>query len=338
MNIFANTIPGLETVAAEALRAENLPGFKLLHTESGLVLFSADSAPKNLPWFNNTFQLFAEYEAKTIDDALYAHIGDKHWPEALKEILTPQEKTFRVYLSDEGKPSSAPKKQMGKWLTAIEGLKLRHAERGPDVEIWLLRRANGHAYLGKRLTRDRVTEKDLAQGELRPELTSLLCVLSEPKPDDIFLDPFAGTGALPRARARWPYNMIFASDQDAEAMKKLRASGKLKEKKGHPIIIRAADATKLEKIEDNFIDKVVTDPPWGLFNPIPAGELAELYARTLDELCRVVKPGGLIVWLTARKELVGELKLRHRKLLNLEFSTDVLVSGQKARILKWRRV
>ena len=47
-----------------------------------------------------------------------------------------------------------------------------------------------------RLTKHKAYEKILHKGELRPELSHILCSISEPDADDIFLDPFCGSGTI----------------------------------------------------------------------------------------------------------------------------------------------
>jgi len=336
MNLLATTIPGLEEVAIAALKAEKLRGVRILHVEDGLVIFTAEALPP-LPYFNNVFQVLAEYPARNMTDALTNLLADNHWPKVLKGAVSKTERNFRIFLSDSNRLVPAPGPLMGRFLTAIESLGLKHVKEKPQLEVWLLKRASGHAYLTKRLTRARLTEKDLAPGELRPEMAALITFLSEPKEDDIFLDPFCGTGAIPVARARFPFNMMFVSDVDAEKVKKLRSSNRLKDKKTQPVILRTADATKLDKIEDGFVDKVVTDPPWGKFDKENLLELPHMYEKALREQCRIVKKGGLIIWLSAQKDWLDRLTRGLKNELTLEYSADILVSGQKARIMKWRR-
>ncbi len=134
--------------------------------------------------------------------------------------------------------------------------------------------------------------------------------------------------------------MIFLSDiaeEKAQSIKKdLKVGKKGAEHKGHPIIIRAVDARRLEKIEEGFIDKVVTDPPWGLFDR-NIKDISLFYAEILRELCRVVKPGGIIVLLTGQRDRVDEMSQRFSDKLKPEQRFDILVSGKKAAVIKWRR-
>ena len=51
-------------------------------------------------------------------------------------------------------------------------------------------------------------------GSLSPELSRLLVRMSKPQGGDVFLDPFAGSGALCRARAEWPARRVIGVDPD----------------------------------------------------------------------------------------------------------------------------
>jgi tRNA G10 N-methylase Trm11 len=102
------------------------------------------------------------------------------------------------------------------------------------------------------------------KGELRPELANLLCWISDPNKKDVFLDPFAGSGAIPIERAKaFPYQKIIASDINADLFDKLK---KRFHKTTNKITIGKWDALHLTALIDESIDKIVTDPPWGLFS------------------------------------------------------------------------
>lgn len=59
----------------------------------------------------------------------------------------------------------------------------------------------------------------------------------------------------------------------------------------------------MTNIKSNSIDKIVTDPPWGL-NSGKTINLSDFYSKMLTEFYRITKPGGIIVILTAQKELL----------------------------------
>ena len=71
-----------------------------------------------------------------------------------------------------------------------------------------------------KLTYNRITEKSLQKGELRPELAYILAVLANLDSNKIVMDPFCGHGSIPRQIVKnFKYNMCFASDNDEELVK-----------------------------------------------------------------------------------------------------------------------
>ncbi len=249
--------------------------------------------------------------------------------------------SFRVMLSDGDRLTRGDSDARKKLICTIEQhCGLRHAPRGGGIEFWLLRRRTGRAYFCVRLTQRRATEKTLAQGELRPELAQLLCELSEPAAGDVFLDPFAGTGAIVFARVGRPYNIAFAFEKDAAKAGAIRRRAKQIERRGGlrggPVVARVEDARTLDTLRAGFVDRVVTDPPWGHFDPQIA-DLRALYEAAFRAIVRVTRVGGVVVMLLGRtddgEEIVGT---RHRG-LELMRRFDILVSGRKALVAKWRR-
>ncbi len=306
------------------------------HTEEGLVVFYGSGIEaKKLSYTNNVFLVLQQLNNADMNTLLSACTQGKRWHQPAKKSINKGERSFRLFLSDESRLVAADRVKLDKLIGQIEQqCRIAHTAHRPDTEFWLFRRRNGAAYFCKRLTKNRMTEKNLDPGELRPELARTLCLISEPAAKDIFLDPFAGSGAIAFARKDWPYEMIFISDIEPE---KVQAIKKNIPKTKKPIITRAADALKLDKIEDGFIDKVVTDPPWGLFDK-SIKDVPAFYKNTLKEMCRVVKPGGLIVMLTGARELIADLSQHFSNELTLEHRYDILVSGKKASIAKWRRI
>jgi tRNA G10 N-methylase Trm11 len=329
----AQCTAGLQEFVAERLVDDF--GADIEHTEEGLVVFSGeDIEVKKLSYTNNVFLILEQLNNADMNTLLSSCTQGKRWHQIAKQSINKGERSFRLFLSDESRLVSADRAKLDKLIGQIEQqCRLTHSSHRPDTEFWLFRRRNGAAYFCKRLTKNRMTEKDLEPGELRPELARILCLISEPTASDIFLDPFAGSGAIAMARKEWPYEMMFVSDIAPE---KIQAIKKNIPKTKKPIIARPADALKLDKFENGFIDKVVTDPPWGLFDKT-IEDIPLFYKKALQELCRVVKPDGIIVMLTGQRELAADLSKQFSGQLILERGFDILVSGKKASIMKWRR-
>ncbi|MBU1110001.1 methyltransferase [Patescibacteria group bacterium] len=201
----------------------------------------------------------------------------------------------------------------------------------PEIEFWFLLRRNGLGLFGLRLTRHPDNIKSLPRGELRPELAHLLCLISEPQRNDIFLDPFAGHGAIPVERATcFPYRKILSSDNNLQMINKLRK--RIRELK-LDIQVEKWGALKLESLSDQSINKIVTDPPWGHF--LGKGlNLEQFYTQMFDSFYRILKSQGIVVLIVEKKELMEGVINNFPDKFKLRQKLNTLVSGRKAGVYK----
>ena len=222
-------------------------------------------------------------------------------------------------------------------LLTQDGRLTPHASN-PDIEFWLLARREGNGFVGMRITRHRANEKSLARGELRPELCHLLCLVSEPSEEDVVLDPFCGSGAIPHERARsFPYRTLLAGDIDAKQVKNVRAKVRqprwAQGSKRRKVVVGRWDALNLRTFTPESVGKIITDPPWGFYQS-QLTDLGKFHRDMLKEFDRVLSPNGLLVLLAGRP-LQFESSLREFKgtftVLN---RYDILVSGKKASVFK----
>ncbi len=344
MKYVANCVAGLQDLAWQALQ-EDFGPLQSLSKEDGFLAFSGELLPRQLTaarYLNNAHLVLAHSQgAATIDLAARQLADSPGWHHPLRRSVSRDEQSFRLTFSDENRLVSADPRVVAKFCATIEKLTgLTHTARGGAVEFWILRRRSGKVFFSKRLTRRRRTEKDLQKGELRPELVHLLCRLSQPTPEDVFLDPFAGSGAIPFARTHYPGSIVFAFDRDQESvrrMKSLRTNRQfVKIRKSSSLIVHQADARSMERIEDGFIHKVVTDPPWGLFDR-SLETPAPFYEEVIRELCRVTRSGGSLILLLGDRDLPSILSGRFDRFLHLQEQHPLLVAGKKAVVCKWRR-
>ncbi len=345
MKFIATCVSGLQEVAAAQLAREGFDGFVLADLEDGMVAFETERFPPSLGslrYVNNVFEIVAQHRlgpGQSIDGFLRWLVSQDYWHRPLKRSVGPRERTYRLMLSNANELVAGDRLAVARLCGAIEAATgLAFNGRSGDAEFWAMTRVGGDSYLGKRITRHNATH-DLAPGALKPELATLLCLISKPQATDVFLDPFAGSGALPIARARWPYNMIFASDIDEakmEALKQRSRSGEVKIRKNSPFIARAGVATALERIEDGFIDTVVTDPPWGQFDT-GLKDIEGFYRAVMREMVRVVKPGGTIVMLLGDRDLAAQIGKEFAYAITEQARFEILVSGKKAIVVNWSR-
>ncbi len=327
---------GLEQPVAEALASELLR-FRALRQWSGLLEFETQARARHLrrlAYVNNVFAVVssARVTAQTAPSVVVQRLlDDPRVDRGLQATRPAGSRKFRVVYSREGRLTT-----LGAGLRAELEQRIAQATglspdpRGGELEYWVLHRREGEAFLLTRLTRRAATEKDLEKGELRPEIASLLCRMSEPREADRFLDPFAGSGAIALQRARLPHASITCVDSDRERVRRL-------EQRFSDARVRVlrGDACNLTSIGDGEIDRVVTDPPWGHYAELPE-EPARFYARVLRETRRVLAPDGVAVFLCGEREGFAQALESERAGYVASDRCDILLSGRPTSIFRLR--
>jgi len=318
---YSTFIPGLLEPVEEALR-EALPDSKIVLSLDGLVAYETAAKPQaiaQLPFVTNSFAIVKRFQGASPGEMARDVVNDQTW-----SIEGPRG-TFRVIASVANQLVAVDNKIM----EALEGrvaekTRMRPHRSKPDHEFWLLQRTEGHGFFALRLSHHQSYDKSLEKGELRPELANILCRLSDPAPNELFLDPFAGSGAIAIQRAKYfPAGLVIASDNDELKVQALKQRVKALDLRKR-IVVRRDDALKLERYEDGSIHKIVTDPPWGHFVGLDL-PIEEFHRAMLAEFARVLRPGGKLVILTA-EPLPSDDRLPLRKRFN------ILVSGKKASV------
>lgn len=300
MTYFSTFIPGLGDVVVSQLKKQLL-NFKQEFLSDGLVIYSSDSdiaKIKQLRFLNNSFLKLNE---------------DLRFPYKLGE-------TFRVVFSKENELAKINRERLSRIedkVARINSLEINRAN--PDFEVWFLERSEGVKLIGLRLTKHPDYKTILAKGQLRPELANLLCLIADVGSEDVVLDPFAGSGAISDECRNFLHKEIIAGDISLRNER-----------------IVKIDATKMSSVLDKTIDKIVTDPPWGVSVGVNL-DLPSFYSQMLGEFYRVLKPDGVAVVLIGDKELFEAVLEKYFNKFNLENKYDILVSGKKAAIYKLRK-
>ena len=125
---------------------------------------------------------------------------------------------------------------------------------------------------------------------------------------------------------------MFASDIDMNLINKLKLEFK-KNKKN--LFIKQRDALKLEYFENNFFDKIITDPPWNIYNA-QNDDFSVFYKKMLTEFYRILKPNGFCVVLMGNVDDF-EKALNPNQFRLLE-KYHILVNGKKANVYKLMKV
>ncbi len=107
---------------------------------------------------------------------------------------------------------------------------------------------------------------------------------------DIFLDPFCGTGSLVIEAAAMGFRAI-GSDINPSFVE---AAKMLSELYGFIADFRVADARSLP-FDDESVDGIATDPPYGISSPTYGEKVDILYDRFINEAYRILRHGGRLV-------------------------------------------
>ncbi len=343
MAVYVSTfISGLQQPVISALK-KNVADAQIILSLDGLIVYKTGASKetiKKIRFFNNSFllvQMFKKLKgAAPIENMIKTVLDTKVIETSLHSLDIKKGTSFRIIFSDKNELVSVNKKWREQLENKISKYKGLHTDRvNPDTEFWFLYRKEQIGFFMFRITKHGSTEKTLHKGELRPELAHLLCFMSEPAQSDIFLDPFCGYGSIPFERSRaFPYNMIFARDIDEEKIKYTKTKFAQTKKNKHNVFVQKVDLfQETKKFENEFIHKIVTDPPWGFYDDIGTG-IADFYSEMMEEFYRILAAGGIMVILTARKEEFETCVDRFRNKLNLISKFDILVSGKKAAVYK----
>jgi hypothetical protein len=209
---------------------------------------------------------------------------------------------------------------------------LRLTPRGQCQEFWVIgRRESQILYFAQRLRDDNPPAR--AKGALSAELSALLVAASEPSPSDVFMDPFAGSGALVQARLSTPARSVIYNDLELPKFKADFPPALMRNRK---VVLLAEDALELPSIKTGSVDVVVTDPPWGEHDQ-ELGDYGEFAGQMAASLARVLDPkSGRALVLVNRRNEESLVKALVASGLEIYDTTQILVNGHPATAIRAR--
>ncbi|MCL2737704.1 MAG: methyltransferase [Alphaproteobacteria bacterium] len=314
---YSSFAAGFEKLVHEFLAADiQLDNAKVLE---GAIVYDTPAKPdviREIKYFKNSFLVLGEAAGVKNLEEFAARLAEN-----TPKIHAPwKARDFHLSFSYRNTPVKIDGASKARLVDAVANrTRLRFRSGHGDVEFWISVREDGAGFFMQRLTPSQTT----APGELESHVAAALCRASAPKEDDIFIDPFCGSGAIALTRARMmPYRGIFAADIDPEIIAdlRLRARSIKNSKIQKSFFIKIGNFLE-NKFDDNFASAIVTDPPWGLHTDIDA----DFYPRVMAEFARILKPGGRLVLLTAR-----DIEMPVQPALSETAGHKVLIHGRKA--------
>ncbi|MEM7333992.1 MAG: methyltransferase domain-containing protein [Chloroflexota bacterium] len=352
---YAQTMPGIEDIAWLEIKSQLARvkfGEKLFaKDQNGLVLFDYQGDTADLLNLRTTEDLFvlAHMDKKLTKgwDDLYTLtkkiIRSKGFETAVGTLLDlhrtqPQgiDLTYRVISRLHGRfeyrridlarsVEKAIKAKYPKW---------KKVDDKSRIEIWV-NALGSRLVIGLRISdrtmRHRFKKKDQKRAALRPSVAAAMVHLTDPQPEDIFLDPMCGSGTiLMERRLTNDYGRILGGDIDTQRLLAAQANirGQRREK-ARDIEFAHLDAQRLP-FHTGSINKMATNLPFGKQIGSKA-EVARLYPALFQEFERVLQPGGKAVILSSEFELV-KTAVRSCPSLTILTGYSIAVLGQWGRI------
>lgn len=331
MQLLSTFITGMQQVVAEVLADHGIRHIDRML--DGAVCYT-HMRPIALGCMHNTFEVLAQTRMRREQpmEALASAVLSQAKQLPLSPMRTRQTASFRIVVSRENGLVSLDSRRREALETLIRrrtGLVVNRSRA--DVEFWLLSRSEGYGFFLRRIPRTGTAAEQPVKGELRGELVYLLNYLSGPNRGDVFLDPFCGSGAIPLSRMRMGgFAHLYATDVQRDCA--LRTRARLSAAHGYDsgrvtVAVCAVDALA-DVIPPGSVDRIVTDPPWGLFargEDIPA-----LYHHMLRAFAAICTPDARLVLLSAQKEILADALTQSPDWTAPMRQFDILVSGKKA--------
>ncbi|MGH4015688.1 MAG: hypothetical protein ACRDSL_17545 [Pseudonocardiaceae bacterium] len=331
MQYYLQHSAGLGDLVIDAL-ASDLPRPRLVFADDSSVVVATSAAVNQvagLPYVKNVFQVLDTVPRGSVagsTDQLVRHIRKR-------SLLRDQRRgaPFRTMTAIDGKLVGLPRDTRARLESVIaEQTGGRFTARGGSVvEYWVVgRRDLDVMMLCLRLTgRSKSSE---TRGSLASDLTTLLVKASSPCADDVFLDPFGGSGAIVASRLDSPVRSVTYSDV---RLAELRTQLPPRLVQSRKVRLLDEDAAELPSVPTGSITSVVTDPPWGEHETLAV--LYETFARRmLAGLDRVLDPrAGRLVLLLSRWAAEPVAALWERADLRIDAAHNILVNGHPATVL-----
>ncbi len=313
---FATLIAGLEAIVVDELM-ERLPDATLLEATRGKVFFSTADPPEAALDLLTIENLFAyvdqlcelprtESGLATVErwltgmdlgPALEIHRA-LHGPvEHPSFRITARRSGEHAYNSmDVAAAAGAGVVERYAWEVDLEGYDL-------DVRVYV---SDDSAVAGLRLTPEALHVRSRVQhgrASLNPTVAHAMCRLSDPRRDEVVVDPMCGAGTIlvERARLTQP-RLLIGGDLFSDPIGAARSN--LKAADVDAQVLRW-DARHLS-LERGSVDAVICNLPWGRRIGSHRAN-RHLYPGFVRELARVLRPGGVAVLLTQEKRLITRL-------------------------------
>jgi tRNA (guanine6-N2)-methyltransferase len=319
--LYALVHSGLEEVASDEITLDF--GGAVKKADKSIVVFRVPEIDRSLFNLRTTedIYLFAwgtgelSFRAADLDSIRKWTQRDVEWQKLLQihHSMTPKPKgkpSFRLVVQmtgEHGYRRIDARKAFWQGLQQHIPTSWREADENASIEFWLTIHGDtavAGIRLSDRTMRHRTYKFEHFAASLRPTVAAAIARLANFKPKQTIVDPFCGAGTilaeswllikrLAGGRLDEWTPTLLGGDLDAHHLK--AAQTNLREL--GPFELKKWDARKLP-IGDASVDRVVTNPPFGKQLGTPE-EMLPLYHKSIGEMHRVLKPGGIAILLVS---------------------------------------
>jgi 23S rRNA G2445 N2-methylase RlmL len=312
-----HTVPGLEEVTQEEV-GELIPAARLVGAwrrfdeRTSLLEFRAEGGPR--PWLKlgtaeDVFALAARARALRPGEAGLADLSaavltSRQLDRAMRTLTNLRKaapESFRVVARMAGEHDFRRVDAQRTLESALRKRfpKLRRVEEEADAELWLSLVADD-ALVGVRLSDERMrgTRREIRSlpASLKPSVARAMVRLSQPRAEDVVLDPLCGAGTLLVERGlAGPHAELLGGDRDPSAVSRARGNVRAA---GLQAPIKEWDARELP-LEDGSVDVVLSNPPFGKQVDLPS-DPERFHRELVGEMGRVLRPRGRLVLVTGQ--------------------------------------
>lgn len=324
--------PGLENLAIQIVK-ENLLSTEIIFSNEEYLALRTNSPSFHitLPYFETVYFIFKFYKDQNhnLDFLLEDSLKLPNLEQNLKAVKSEKNVSYRIV---ESKPNYKNKNKYRALVNKIETkLKTRgvHIDRtNPDFDIRIAEEET-FGFVGIRISEPPEYISKFQTGSIRKEVASCMIYLSQPKPTDIFCDPFCGGGIIPILRSQmFKYKEIFASDKDTSNLK--NKLDNLNFNINHLQILNSPIQALQHKLNLK-VNKIVTDPPWG--NLDKNINVKSLYQNMFKTFKAISSSNSIIVVTSPHKKIITNL-VNSTNSLEIKDEIKTFASGRKTFIYK----
>lgn len=331
MRYYIQHSAGLGGLVSDALSSDLDRCEIVFRDDSGMVFDSSSHAEQvaSLRYIKNSFQVLDAVPRVSV-----AGSTDQLVKQIRKRVLLrdqPQRSAFRTMVNVDGQLVGLPRDVRGRLESVISeqtGGRLI-ARGGSGVEYWVIGRRDLNVMMLCLRLRSGAKKPD-ARGSLSGDLSTLLVKMSNPSANDVFLDPFGGSGAIVEARIASAFQAAVYSDT---RLSELRAQLSYRLINSRKVRVLDEDALTLPSLLDGSISAIVTDPPWGEHEDLgmPYNKFADAMMRNFDRV--LDRRRGRLVLLASRRESSTITGLWKPVGLEVKETYEILVNGHPATVL-----